>query len=493
MLGAILGGIGALGSIYGASKQAKQAKEANKLAQAAEKRQRQLFEQAQPYYNPILQYFAQRAGLNMPDMRVQQSNQSIYDAVMKAKPKNREKTYQDLLKRQSQENEWRQRLGMGDGYEDEYGMGDGYDDDLDYYEALYGEGDSGFGIRKRALPSAPAWHPTSAPQSFESMGVTPEQQQKLMGVLGGSLGFQRMAPPSRNQSSLPPQLQERFNALLQRRGAGSLFGGFGQMRGQGDGYEYGMGDGYDDDLAYYEALYGEGDGFSGIYKPKRGFGAKPLKALPAATQPGASTQPVTNFTDQQKQALSNALGTSFTGANSSQGMSSMQPGASTQAVPSSTQPGQPSIPGLGGGTVSDQDLGIFNQRQQRLQFAAADEDLRRQMGQMMGNSMAGLGRRGLANSSLAAGMQERLGNAYQRDLGGFRRQLAIDAPREQDRLMMQMMSGMAPGFGAGESAAGMAQNQASMANQMAGNAWGGVGQSLSNLAYLDALNGKKKK
>lgn len=132
---------------------------------------------------------------------------------------------------------------------------------------------------------------------------------------------------------------------------------------------------------------------------------------------------------------------------------------------------------LGGGWGNEQD---------QLRLQQAEEDIaRRQM--MNANRLRfQLGRAGIAEGSQASALA-RNAQLGQQEFGQFRRGLAIDQGREQERRMQALQNLIAQGFGQGSQAAAGYGQQAANYGQQAGGMFGNVGSILQQMEYQKML------
>jgi hypothetical protein len=86
-----------------------------------------------------------------------------------------------------------------------------------------------------------------------------------------------------------------------------------------------------------------------------------------------------------------------------------------------------------------------------------------------------LGQRGVASGSIGAALANNDRNAM-RDLAGFRRQLAIDAPHEQERRMAAFLGALNPALSGGQNAANIYGQQGLYQGQQAAQSFGDIGQ-----------------
>jgi hypothetical protein len=104
----------------------------------------------------------------------------------------------------------------------------------------------------------------------------------------------------------------------------------------------------------------------------------------------------------------------------------------------------------------------------------------------------GLGRRGLAGSSMdVAGRAALLANANQQR-GAFERQQVINQPMEFERRLGLLGNALNPGLGMGQIAGSTFGQQAGMYGQQAGAAGANLGQSIQNFMLYNALHSANK-
>lgn len=133
--------------------------------------------------------------------------------------------------------------------------------------------------------------------------------------------------------------------------------------------------------------------------------------------------------------------------------------------------------GLGGG---------FGSYEDQLRLQGAQEDIARHQMQGANQLRFQLGQRGLADASIGAalGRNAALG---QQQYGQFRRQLAIQAPQEQERRMAALQGLIGMGFGQGGAASAGYGQQAGVYGNQANQAYNAIGGIAQNWQQQNAL------
>jgi hypothetical protein len=144
-------------------------------------------------------------------------------------------------------------------------------------------------------------------------------------------------------------------------------------------------------------------------------------------------------------------------------------------------PGQHQMQPLGGQMGS-----AWGNPEDQLRFAAAQDQINRRAQQGQNQLQATLARRGIASSSIGAALAQNQRSA-QRDLGGFQRQLAIEAPHEMERRRAALAGLLNPAFGQGAAASAGYGQQGQIYGQQAGQAAGGIQDILAQYGYQRAL------
>lgn len=149
------------------------------------------------------------------------------------------------------------------------------------------------------------------------------------------------------------------------------------------------------------------------------------------------------------------------------------------------QPGQAGTQGI----AQEREFGLgggFGDRSQQLAFRAAEEDMDRLARQRGGALQGQMARRGIASGTQAAAMGQNERFAMQ-DLARFRRGLAMQQGQEQERRLGLLMNAMQPAFGQGAQAANIAGQQGQYYGQQANQAFGAIGQGVSDWQQRRAL------
>ncbi len=124
--------------------------------------------------------------------------------------------------------------------------------------------------------------------------------------------------------------------------------------------------------------------------------------------------------------------------------------------------------------------------QDRLRFATAEDEISR-LARARGQQLSyGLQRRGVASGSVGAALANNERNAM-RDLAGFRRQLAIQQPLEEERRMGVFLGALNPALSGGQNAANIYGQQGIYAGQQAQNSFNTLGGILANYGHQGAL------
>lgn len=145
----------------------------------------------------------------------------------------------------------------------------------------------------------------------------------------------------------------------------------------------------------------------------------------------------------------------------------------------------PHLP-MGTTAMPENQLGIFGQGEDRLRFAQAEEELERIRRQRNAELLLGLTRQGAGAATTSAALARNEGQ-YQEGLADFRRNLAINAGDEQARRAQALLSALSPGFGLGQSAAGILGDQAGLAANRANAMGQATGDALSNYLLYQAM------
>jgi hypothetical protein len=132
------------------------------------------------------------------------------------------------------------------------------------------------------------------------------------------------------------------------------------------------------------------------------------------------------------------------------------------------------------GGASDQQLGIWNNPEDRMRLMAAQDDIDRYQGQQGNQLRHNLAQRGLLDSGAYGAGLERLGSNALQQFADFRRQMAIGAGTEEERRIANFMNALAPGMNMGAPAA----NTFSQLGSQAGQQQAASNQSLQGLFQL---------
>lgn len=135
------------------------------------------------------------------------------------------------------------------------------------------------------------------------------------------------------------------------------------------------------------------------------------------------------------------------------------------------------------GGVSDQQLGIWNNPEDRLRMSQAQDDIDRYQGLQNKQLLHQLAQRGLAESNVYGSGLENIAENALGQFANFRRNLAIGAGAEEDRRVAQFLNALSPGMGFapqaaqsfGQLGAGQ-QQQAAQAQQALANLFQTFGQ-----------------
>ena len=170
---------------------------------------------------------------------------------------------------------------------------------------------------------------------------------------------------------------------------------------------------------------------------------------------------------QYQQATNFLMGQAGLGQQQPGGATPFRAGANPQSNDVMARRRGMSLPGQ----QQDPNAGIWNNPTDRFRMAQAQDDIDRYaMGQQKQMKHL-LGQRGMLDSSVYGGALQRLASDSMREYAGARRDLAISAPQEQERRVMQFMQALAPQMGMGQQAyqnygelAGNKMQQAQQAN-----------------------------
>lgn len=124
----------------------------------------------------------------------------------------------------------------------------------------------------------------------------------------------------------------------------------------------------------------------------------------------------------------------------------------------------------------------YGSPEDQLRMSAAEEDVNRYFQQQANQLRHRLGQGAGAEAALA-----RLGSQQAQQLAGFRRQLAIEAPREEERRMANLMQLIGMGFGQGTQAAAGFGQQGAQYGQQAAAANQGLGNIVQQYMYQNTL------
>lgn len=287
----------------------------------------------------------------------------------------------------------------------------------------------------------------AAQQNQMFQGALPGYSQVLdfLARRAGLGGYQMPTSPQQTQTPFDPSQQWKPFEL-----GGEEFHGLGQrisrnkkpMTGQGDGNA--------------EQMYGAGDpngllprrqqvpgtGMSGpMQQPDRG-GMRPNMNAPTPLNFSIAPGPV-------------APGTPFGDPAPNQQMLNRRPNGLSRPGTNRT------------GGVSDNQMGIWNNPEDRLRMMAAQDDIDRYQRTQGNRLQHELGQRGLLDSGMYGASLERLGSNALQQFADFRRNLAIGAGGEEERRMQQFLSALAPGMGMAAPAANTFSQLGNQAGQQA--------------------------
>jgi hypothetical protein len=139
------------------------------------------------------------------------------------------------------------------------------------------------------------------------------------------------------------------------------------------------------------------------------------------------------------------------------------------------------------GSPYSQNIGIYGQPENMLRLRGVEEDINRNTRRNMDQLSFGLGRRGLAGSSIDATARAALLADAGRNRDSFARQLAINAPMEQERRLGLLASLLNPALQQGPAAANVFGNQQAQFGQQAGQAGAALGGSIQNFMQYDMM------
>jgi hypothetical protein len=159
-------------------------------------------------------------------------------------------------------------------------------------------------------------------------------------------------------------------------------------------------------------------------------------------------------------------------------------GSGGPITPAGTSPQTP-LP-MGSTAMPESQLGVYGQGEDRLRFAAAEEELDRIRKQRAAELLLGLQRQGAGAATTSAALARNEGD-YMQNLAGFRRNLAINAGDEQEQRVAALLGALSPGFGLGQSAAGTYGNLSGIAAGQANASGAAMGDALSNYLLYQAM------
>jgi len=143
--------------------------------------------------------------------------------------------------------------------------------------------------------------------------------------------------------------------------------------------------------------------------------------------------------------------------------------------------------GQGPGGVSNQQMGIWNNPEDALRMAQAQEDINRQQTQGQHFLQHNLADRGLLDSGAYAGGLTRLADNANQQFSDFRRNQAIGAGQEAERRQGLLMNALAPGMGGSQAAMQAFQGLGQTATQQQQNAQQQLMGLFSSLGQLGGM------
>jgi hypothetical protein len=135
---------------------------------------------------------------------------------------------------------------------------------------------------------------------------------------------------------------------------------------------------------------------------------------------------------------------------------------------------------------NDASMGIYNSPQYQALRMQAEENAARQRDRAAAQFGYRFNQQGVNSGALAAALGRTYGS-YSNNLANFERNLAIQAPDYQDRLVAQANASLGPALGSGVPAAGTALNLAQMYGQQAAGADASLAGILSQYLQLAAM------
>lgn len=150
----------------------------------------------------------------------------------------------------------------------------------------------------------------------------------------------------------------------------------------------------------------------------------------------------------------------------------------------------PNLPNIYG-NVTNQQLGPYGMNPtDRLRLLGAEENINKGLQSRQNQLGFQLGHRGLTDSNIGIAAQAQLLNQANQQRGTFARNLAINAPQEQQQRLAALLNALNPGLGSGPAASSAyGQIGANAGNAAAGIA-GNLGGAAQNYAYMNALKGQ---
>jgi hypothetical protein len=132
-------------------------------------------------------------------------------------------------------------------------------------------------------------------------------------------------------------------------------------------------------------------------------------------------------------------------------------------------------------------VGNWGNQQDQMRLQQAEEDIARRQKIANNQFRFNANRQGLTEGAQGANLA-RLAGQGQQQYSQFARQLAIDAPRERERKMQQLLALMGQGFGQGSQAAAGYGQQAGMYGQQASQSYGDLGNIIQQHQYQNMFN-----
>lgn len=128
----------------------------------------------------------------------------------------------------------------------------------------------------------------------------------------------------------------------------------------------------------------------------------------------------------------------------------------------------------------------WGSQEDQLRFAAGQDQINQMAQQRQNMLQHTLAQRGIASSSVGAALAQNQRSSM-RDLAGFHRQLAIDAPHEAERRRAALMGLLNPAFGQGAQASAGYGQQGAQYGAEAQNAYNAIGQGAQSYMQQRAL------